>query len=213
MDALQAVKTPTCHRIIRGSPRVGERRRALSGKRPAGSGGFGVGCGHGSDLLSPPPLPAGCHPACCVGYLRFTLSYRDVEDLLAERGLDISYETIRSWVETIRNWVLKFGLVTARRLRRRPPRPSDRWQLDEMVVRIAGERLYLRRAIDHEGEVLGKLVQRRHNWGTRPRIVAKLATCVGWERIAPVFRWRQVSRDHGRSAQRSSASYTTGDDR
>ena len=62
-------------------------------------------------------------------YLRFTLSYRDVEDLLAERGLDISYETVRSWV-------LKFGPVIARRLRARRPRPSDRWHLDEMVVRI-----------------------------------------------------------------------------
>src|SRR3984893_1614834 len=61
-------------------------------------------------------------------YLRFTLSYRDVEDLLAERGLDISYETIRSWM-------LKFGPVIARRLRRCRPRPGDRWHLDEMVVR------------------------------------------------------------------------------
>src|SRR4029077_17533094 len=59
-------------------------------------------------------------------YLRFTLSYRDVEDLLAERGLDVSYETVRSWV-------LKFGPVIARRLQRRRPRPSDRWHLDEMV--------------------------------------------------------------------------------
>ena len=76
-------------------------------------------------------------------YLRFTLSYRDVEDLLAERGLDISYETVRSWV-------LKFEPVIARRLRRRRPRPSNRWHLDEMVVRIAGERMYLWRAVDHE---------------------------------------------------------------
>src|SRR5947207_6074184 len=66
-------------------------------------------------------------------YLRFTLSYRDVEELLAERGLDISYETIRCWV-------LKFGPVIARRLRRCRPRPSNRWHLDEMVVRIAGGR-------------------------------------------------------------------------
>ena len=65
-------------------------------------------------------------------YLRFTLSYRDVEELLAERGLDISYETVRCWV-------LKFGPVIARRLRRCRARPSNRWHLDEMVVRIAGE--------------------------------------------------------------------------
>jgi transposase-like protein len=75
------------------------------------------------------------------------LSYRDVENLLAERGLDISYETIRSWV-------LKFGPTIARRLRRRRPWPSDRWHLDEMVVPIAGQRMYLWRAVDHEGEVL-----------------------------------------------------------
>ena len=68
-------------------------------------------------------------------YLRFTLSYRDVEDLLGERGLDMSYETIRSWV-------LKFGPAIARRLRQRRPRPSNRWHLDEMVVRIAGERRF-----------------------------------------------------------------------
>jgi hypothetical protein len=67
-------------------------------------------------------------------YLRFTLSYRDVEELLVERGLDISYETVRCWV-------LKFGPVIARRLRRCRPRPSNRWHLDKMVVRIAGERM------------------------------------------------------------------------
>jgi putative transposase len=66
-------------------------------------------------------------------YLRFTLSYRDVEELLAERGLDVSYESVRSWV-------LKFGPMIARRLRQVRPRPSDRWHLDEMVVRIAGKR-------------------------------------------------------------------------
>ena len=61
-------------------------------------------------------------------YLRFTLSYRDVEELLAERGLDVSYETVR-------RWVLKFGPIIARRLRQRRPRPSDRWHLDESVPR------------------------------------------------------------------------------
>ncbi len=63
-------------------------------------------------------------------YLRFTLSYRDVEELLAQRGLDLSYESIRCWV-------LKFGPMIARRLRQRRPRPRDCWHLDEMVVRIA----------------------------------------------------------------------------
>src|SRR5712671_6878594 len=89
-------------------------------------------------------------------YLRFTLSYRDVEELLAERGLDISYESVRSWV-------LKFGPMIARLLRQVRPRPSDRWHLDEMVVRIAGKRMYLWRAVDHKGEVLDMLVQRRRD--------------------------------------------------
>src|SRR3984893_12462837 len=87
-------------------------------------------------------------------YLRFTLSYRDVEDLLAERGLEVSYETVR-------RWVLKFGPAIARQLRRCRPRPSDRSHLDEMVVRIAGKLMYLWLAVDHEGEVLDMLVQRR----------------------------------------------------
>ena len=100
-------------------------------------------------------------------YLRFTLSYRDVEDLLAERGLDISYETIRSWV-------LKFGPVIARRLRRRRPRPSVRWHLDELVVRIAGKRMYLWRAVDHEGEVLDVLVQCRRDSRAALRLMRKL---------------------------------------
>ena len=100
-------------------------------------------------------------------YLRFTLSYRDVEELLAERGLDISYETVRCWV-------LKFGPVIARRLRRCRPRPSNRWHLDEMVVRIAGERMYLWRAVDHEGEVLDVLVQRRRDSRAALRLMRKL---------------------------------------
>jgi transposase-like protein len=100
-------------------------------------------------------------------YLRFTLSYRDVEDLLAERGLDVSYETVR-------RWVLKFGPMIARNLRRHRPRPSDRWHLDEMVVRIAGRRMYLWRAVDHEGEVLDMLVQRRRDKRAALRLMRKL---------------------------------------
>src|SRR5947208_10996595 len=99
--------------------------------------------------------------------LRFTLSYRDVEELLAERGLDISYETVR-------RWVLKFGPAIARRLRQRRPRPSNRWHLDEMVVRIAGERMYLWRAVDDEGEVLYMLVQRRRDTRSAIRLMRKL---------------------------------------
>jgi putative transposase len=100
-------------------------------------------------------------------YLRFTLSYRDVEELLAERGLEVSYETVR-------RWVLKFGPGVARKLRRCRPRPSDRWHLDEMVVRIAGKRMYLWRAVDHEGEFLDMLVQRRRDKRAVLRLMRKL---------------------------------------
>ena len=100
-------------------------------------------------------------------YLRFTLSYRGVEELLAERGLDISYETVRSWVS-------KFGPIIARRLRQCRPRPSDRWHLDEMVVRIAGKRMYLWRAVDHEGEILDVLVQRRRDSRAALRLMRRL---------------------------------------
>jgi transposase-like protein len=96
-----------------------------------------------------------------------TLSYRDVEELMAEHGLDISYETAR-------RWVLKFGPAIARRLRQRRPWPSDRWHLDEMVVRIAGERMNLRRAVDDEGEVLDMLVQRRRDSRSALRLIRKL---------------------------------------
>jgi len=88
-------------------------------------------------------------------YLRFTLSLRDVEDMLAERGLDLSYETVR-------RWVCQFGPLFARDLRRRP-RPTTRWHLDEMVITIAGKRHWLWRAVDDEGEVLDVLVQTRRD--------------------------------------------------
>ena len=100
-------------------------------------------------------------------YLRFTFSYRDVEELLAERGLDLSYETVR-------RWVLKFGPLLARGLRQRRPRPGDRWHLDEMVVRIAGRRMYLWRAVDQEGEVLDILVQSRRDKRAAERLMCKL---------------------------------------
>ena len=80
-------------------------------------------------------LPEVIRHAVCF-YARFTLSFRDVEDLLAERGLDISYETAR-------RWFLKFGGSIASNLRRRRPTPSDYWHLDEMVIVIRGRRYWL----------------------------------------------------------------------
>ena len=87
-------------------------------------------------------------------YLRFNLSLRDVEDLLAERSLDLSYETVR-------RWVARFGPAYARRLRAMRPRSCDTWHLDEVFVSIGGRMMYLWRAVDAEGEVLDILVQHR----------------------------------------------------
>ena len=100
-------------------------------------------------------------------YLRFTLSYRDVEELLAQRGLDLSYESVRCWVP-------KFGPMIARRLRQCRARPSYYRHLDEMVVRIAGKRMYLWRAVDHEGEILDVLLQRRRDRRAAIKLMRKL---------------------------------------
>ena len=91
-------------------------------------------------------------------YLRFTLSFRDVEDLLAERGIAISYETIRRWVN-------HFGPIIAAELRKRRPRPHSIWHLDEV---------YLWRAVDAEGEVLDVLVQSKRNKHAALKLMRKL---------------------------------------
>ena len=100
-------------------------------------------------------------------YLRFSLSFRDIEDVLAERGLDISYETVRRWVN-------KFGPMFARKLRQRRPRASSQWHLDEMAVLIRGQQFWLWRAVDSEGEVLDVLIQRRRNTAAALKLMRKL---------------------------------------
>jgi putative transposase len=100
-------------------------------------------------------------------YLRFTLSFRDVEDLLAERGITVSYETIR-------RWVAHFGPIYARRLRFRRPAPTGRWHLDEVFVSIAGRQMYLWRAVDDEGEVLDVLVQAKRDKNAALRLIRTL---------------------------------------
>src|SRR5438874_6561268 len=100
-------------------------------------------------------------------YLGFTLSFRDVEDLLAERGIDVSHETIRRWVAV-------FGLTIARRLRAMRPRPHTTWHLDEMFISIGGKRMYLWRAVDAEGEVLDCFMQARRNKRAALRLMRKL---------------------------------------
>ena len=100
-------------------------------------------------------------------YFRFPLSYRNVEDLLAERGIDVSYESVR-------RWSVKFGLAYAYKLRRSRPRPDTRWHLDEVFVSINGKRMYLWRAVDSEGEVLDILVQPRRNKKAARKLIRKL---------------------------------------
>ena len=100
-------------------------------------------------------------------YARFTLSFRDVEERLAERGIDVSNETLR-------RWFVKFGLPIARNLRHRRPRASARWPLDEMVINIRGRKYRLWRAVDDEGEVLDFLVQRQRCARSANRPLGKL---------------------------------------
>ena len=100
-------------------------------------------------------------------YARSTLSFRDVEEMLAERSLEVSYETIR-------RWLLKFGSVIAANLRRARPKPSNHWHLDEMVIVIQSKRHWLWRAVDNEGEVLDSLVQRKRDARAAEKLMKKL---------------------------------------
>ena len=100
-------------------------------------------------------------------YFRFTLSLRDVEELLAARGIEVSYETIRCWT-------IKFGPAIAANIRRLRGRADDVWHLDEMVVKIRGKRMLMWRAVDKEGEVLDVLVQKRRNKAAALKLLRKL---------------------------------------
>ncbi|MEW7009074.1 IS6 family transposase [Lentilitoribacter sp. EG35] len=106
-------------------------------------------------------------------YFRFNMSLRDVEDLLAERGVAVSYETIRSWVA-------KFGQQYARSIRRDRPIPNDKWHLDEVVIVIKGQ---LWRAIDANGDILDILVQSCRNTRAAIRFMRKLVKQYGEPRV------------------------------
>ncbi|MCY0936893.1 IS6 family transposase [Streptomyces sp. H34-S4] len=100
-------------------------------------------------------------------YFRFPLSFREVEELMLERGVIVSYETVR-------RWCLKFGQDYANALRRRRPRSGDKWHLDEVFVEINGEQRYLWRAVDQDGNVLDILVQNRRDKAAARRFFRKL---------------------------------------
>ena len=101
-------------------------------------------------------------------YHRFTLSYRDIEDLLAERGIIVSYEAIRLWC-------IRFGPAYARRLRKKPNKFGDHWYLDEIsTVTIHGTRMYLWRAVDQDGDLIDVLVQKRKDKKAAKRFFRKM---------------------------------------
>ncbi len=104
---------------------------------------------------------------CVWLYFRFPLSFREVEELMLARGVVVSYETIRCWCA-------KFGQAYANQLRRRRPRPGDKWHLDEVFVKVNGKLCYLWRAVDQDGNVLDVLVQSRRNAQAAERFLRKL---------------------------------------
>jgi putative transposase len=123
---------------------------------------------------SAPPNPYTHHrfPAEIIShgvwlYFRFCLSYRDVEELLFARGISVTYKTIQKWC-------LKFGQAYANQLRRRRPRPGDKWHLDEVFLTINGARHSLWRAADQDGHVLDILVQNRRNKKAAKQFFRKL---------------------------------------
>jgi putative transposase len=101
-------------------------------------------------------------------YVRYPLSFRQVEDILHERGIDICHETVRFWVE-------RFGSKFAREIRKNRAGQHSNWQwhLDEVFVKINGERFYLWRAVDHEGEVLECFVAKRRNKAAAKKFLIK----------------------------------------
>ena len=100
-------------------------------------------------------------------YFRFNLSFRDVEELMFERGVDVSYETIRRWID-------KFGTTYAKRIKFQSEPPSPIWHLDEVYTKINGRMVYLWRAVDDEGTVLDVVIQHRRNTKAATRLLRKL---------------------------------------
>ena len=125
----------------------------------------------------------------------FSLSLRDVELLLSERGVVVSYETVRRWCR-------KFGQAFADRLRRRRPRPGDKWHMDEVFIRLQGVQHYIWRAVDQDGIVLDILVQKHRDAKAAKRFFRRLLKGLHYVPRAPNTR---VDR-HGAENARCSGS-------
>ena len=149
------------------------RTRALSRYWACGRGFAAVSVHHDQDRLRRISLPTRNHSAGRLALCPVPLSFRDVEDLLAERGIMVSYETVRRWVK-------HFGPMIAADLRRRRPKPHSTWHLDEVFVKIDGRLVYLWRAVDAEGEVLDVLVQSKRDKRAALKLMRKLLKKMGF---------------------------------
>ncbi|WP_406500892.1 IS6 family transposase [Streptomyces sp. NBC_00846] len=127
---------------------------------------------------------------CVWLYFRFPLSFREVEELMLERGVMVSYETVR-------RWCLKFGQAYADSLRRRRPRPGDKWHLDEVFIKVNGEMKYLWRAVDVDGNVLDILIQNRRDKAAARRFFRRLLKETGTvPRVVVTDKLRSYSAAH-----------------
>ena len=120
-----------------------------------------------TDLYKRHRFPTEIISHCVWLYHRFDMSFRAVEELLFERGVVLSYETVR-------RWCVKFGAEYARRLKRRRAQLGDKWYLDEVFLNIGGERRYLWRAVDQHGHTLDILVTERRDKRAAKRFLRKL---------------------------------------
>ena len=166
-------ETPKSETSRANPPGVSERKISFSAERALSRSALaGLGCRLLSSKMTKISYAGYRFPPVIIRqaiwlYLRFTLSFRDVEDLLAERGIIVSYETVRRWVN-------HFGPKIAADLRKRRPRPHATWHLDEVYLKIDGRMVYLWRAVDGEGEVLDVLVQTKRNKAAALKLMRKL---------------------------------------
>lgn len=112
-------------------------------------------------------FPAEIISYCVWLYYTFPLSFRDIQKMMLYRGIEVTYEAIRKWCR-------KFAQAYANQIRRRRPKPADKWHLDEVVIKIKGKKYYLWRAVDKDGQVIDILMQSRRNEAAADKFFRKL---------------------------------------